>query len=105
MQAHKINLAARTILQKLVQPDNSIGSIGHSWGSEESASGEELHILFVGNCGVVGRDASLAGTAAVGLVEGEEVMRTVGEIKVGVCDPLGEMGLVIVNFGVKRWKK
>ena len=93
MQVYEINLAPRTILQKLVQPDNTIRAISHSWGSEESTAGERLNILLVGFCGVVGSDASLAGAAAVGLVEGEEVVRTVSEIKVGVCDPLGEMGL------------
>jgi hypothetical protein len=102
MQAHKINLASRTILQELVQPDNAIWTIRYGWGAKESAASEGLHILLVGLCCVVGSDASLARAAAVGLVEGEEVVRTVSEIEVGVCDPLGEMGLVMVNFGVNR---
>jgi hypothetical protein len=47
--------------------------------------------LLVGFYGVVGSDTGLTRAAAVGLVEGEEVMRTVSEIKISVCDLLGEI--------------
>jgi hypothetical protein len=93
MEAHKINLAARTILQKLVQPDDAVGTIRYGRGAKESTAGEGLHVFLVGICGIVGSNTGLAGAAPVGLVEGEEVVGTVGNIEVGICDPLGEIGL------------